>query len=225
MRDARSLPVPRRRGWHRKRRVWHRCRTACDAHAGHAGWSCCTSHLPPEIRRPAPRGVHRAAVGRSSDSWMRHRRTVASLVAASRDHHPSASCDLVSIYRCGAVPGWARIRRCRPHRLPFSSCSLWLPEPTATTYWASPDSSTDPGGIARNVPCARIPRYETSRRFRAFSIRLREGRVGHTNEKRAEARFPVNAMTRRLTRPRRPRLRPRPSSTGGCGPACRLPAP
>jgi hypothetical protein len=29
----------------------------------------------------------------------------------------------------------------------------------------------------------------------------------------------------RLTRPKRPRLPGRPSSTGGCGPACRLPAP
>ena len=74
MRDARSLPVPRRRGWHRKRRVWHRCRTACDVHARHAGRPCCTSHLPPEIRRPAPRGVLRAAVGRSSDSWLREGR-------------------------------------------------------------------------------------------------------------------------------------------------------
>lgn len=30
---------------------------------------CFASPLPPEIPRPAPRGVHRAAVGRSSDSW------------------------------------------------------------------------------------------------------------------------------------------------------------
>ena len=34
-----------------------------------AGVTCFASHLPPEIPRPAPRGVHRAAVGRSSDSW------------------------------------------------------------------------------------------------------------------------------------------------------------
>jgi hypothetical protein len=34
-------------------------------------WPCFTSHLPPEIPRPAPRGVLRAAVGRSSDSWTR----------------------------------------------------------------------------------------------------------------------------------------------------------
>ena len=32
---------------------------------------CFASPLPPEIPRPAPRGVHRAAVGRSSDSWAR----------------------------------------------------------------------------------------------------------------------------------------------------------
>ena len=117
------------------------------------------------------------------------------------------------------------IRGCVPHRLPFSSCSLWLPEPTATTYWADGDSSIDSEGSASSIsqalsraakPVAAIPRVHPA---------LRKTTAGHTNKKRAEARFSIRAKTLRLIRPRGLRLRPRPSSTGGCGPACRLPAP
>lgn len=80
---------------------------------------------------------------------------------------------------------------------------------------ASPATSCRRSSVLRNQ----------SRLSHASIIALRKTGGGHTNEKRAEARFSIQAMTRRLTRPRRPRLRPRPSSTGGCGPACRLPAP
>ena len=50
---------------------WKRGVAGSATHRRDAGQTCCTSHLPPEIPRPAPRGVLRAAVGRSSDSWMR----------------------------------------------------------------------------------------------------------------------------------------------------------
>src|SRR5690606_41191997 len=45
------------------------------------------------------------------------------------------------------------------------------------------------------------------------------------NEKAGRSPLFVRKRARRLSRPRRPRLPARPSSTGGCGPACRLPAP
>ena len=48
---------------------------------------CFASPLPPEIPRPAPRGVHRAAVGRSSDSWAR-RASLLPTSAASRGMGP-----------------------------------------------------------------------------------------------------------------------------------------
>ena len=69
-----------------------RCRSDRDAHATRAAGRChVTSHLPPEIPRPAPRGVHRAVVGRSSGSWTRIGQCPNHLlVAASRDHRPSA---------------------------------------------------------------------------------------------------------------------------------------
>jgi len=90
---------------------------------GDAGPSCCTSHLPPEIPRPAPRGVHRAAVGRSSDSWLRCRLPGSTAVAASRDHRPSAYRDRVTTYRCGAVPESVHAH---VNRLPFSSAGQGL---------------------------------------------------------------------------------------------------
>ena len=48
---------------------------------------CFASPLPPEIPRPAPRGVQRAAVGRSSDSWAR-RASLLPTSAASQGKAP-----------------------------------------------------------------------------------------------------------------------------------------
>ncbi len=75
-----------------------------------------TSPLPPEIPRPAPRAVLRAAVGRSSDSWTRK---LCFLLGR---------CFPVPVHQCVSrlrfhlpLRGSAGMGSCEPHRLPFSS--------------------------------------------------------------------------------------------------------
>ena len=72
--------------------------------------------LPPEIPWPAPRGVLRAAVGRSSDSWTRKQCFLLD------------RCFPVRVHQCVSrlrfhlpLRGSAGMGSCEPHRLPFSS--------------------------------------------------------------------------------------------------------
>ena len=94
-----------------------RCRTACDGHENPCVRPCCTSHLPPETPRPAPRGVHRAAVGRSSDSWARRRGPppIPPLPGA-----PGPSACVAGSFPITAA-GQRRNGLGRRHRLPFQS--------------------------------------------------------------------------------------------------------
>ena len=196
MRDARARACPSQARMASEDAGWKRGVAGAATHRMDAGQSCCTSHLPPEIPRPAPRGVLRAAVGRSSDSWLRRRPSDATPVAASQGHRPSANRDRVTTYRCGAVPGWVRhSEKCRPHRLPFSS-----DDPRA--------SGTDNHNIV-------WPPRSVNRIFRG-SAQTKSG-------PKPAFRW-VQRWRGGITRPS-PRLLPRPSSTGGCGPACRPQAP
>ena len=91
MRDARARTCPSQARMASETSGWKRgVARPATRHEIHAGRPCCTSHLPPEIRRPAPRGVLRAAVGRSSDSWMRQESIPTTSAAASQGHRPSA---------------------------------------------------------------------------------------------------------------------------------------
>ena len=74
---------------------------------------CFASPLPPEIPRPAPRGVHRAAVGRSSDSWAR-RASLLPTSAASQGMAPQCWWRVRSQLPLRGSAGVARTR----HRLP-----------------------------------------------------------------------------------------------------------
>lgn len=74
---------------------------------------CFASPLPPEIPRPAPRGVLRAAVGRSSDSWAR-RASLLPTSAASQGMAPQCWWRVRSQLPLRGSAGVARTR----HRLP-----------------------------------------------------------------------------------------------------------
>src|SRR5690606_19488140 len=175
--DARSRPVPRRRGWHRKdegvEAVSHGLRRACGA----CGRPCCTSHLPPEIPRPAPRVVLRAAVGRSSDSWMRRDPVPATSAAASQGHRPSANRDLVSTYRCGAVPE--------------SVLGTWTGFPFHPAVVAAGTDRHNILGVADGVN-GFLPVFAQVPVAAGISVRAKE--------KRAEARFPCAAGLKRPLR-------------------------
>ena len=148
-----SRPRPLGRTDHREKRgVADRRRRVPGRRA--AG-TCVTSHLPPEIPRPAPRGVHRAAVGRSSDSWTRGEERVmrkeergkrASLVPLVPRH----SLLVPASPTCRRFPGCAPVRvatsfpptaagQCRDGIIRSAPASLFIrrrkpTEPTATTY-------------------------------------------------------------------------------------------
>jgi hypothetical protein len=121
-----------------------------------AAGTCVTSHLPPEIPRPAPRAVHRAAVGRSSDSWTRREERVmrkrneggaACLDPTRSSLLPTRSCHLLLV---AASQGCAPVRvatsfpptaagQCRDGIIGSAPASLFIrrrkpTEPTATTY-------------------------------------------------------------------------------------------
>lgn len=84
------------------------------------------------------------------------------------------------------------------------------------------ETPKEKAGLARCMPREKadfLP-LTCSRKKRAFARRHAQ------KKKRAFARFFVSpALSVAITRPTDPRLRRRPSSTGGCGPACRLRAP
>jgi len=84
------------------------------------GWSCFTSHLPPEIPRPAPRGVLRAAVGRSSDSWTRK---ASAFLLARRFPRSVPQCQWRVRFHI-PLRGSAGMGSSEPYRLPFSSSGV-----------------------------------------------------------------------------------------------------
>ena len=195
MRDARSLPVPRRRGWHRKRRVWHRCRTACDLHAGHAA-----GHAAPAISPRRFVGRHRAAC-------------FARLSAGLRTHG------------CGIgepLPPWSRLP------------GITIPVPVATSSPSTAAGQCRDERHIRGYAPHRLP-FSSS----GSSHRNRQPQhIGQSGMRQSKHGSPFNAQTKSGPKPaflvppmalaitrRCLRLRRRPSSTGGCGPACRLPAP
>src|SRR5690606_39468506 len=136
------------------------------------------------LRQPSPPGdsaagtarcALRAAVGRSSGSWIRESsascRGLLALVAASRDHRPSACATSFP----PTAAGQRRDGRwpddpTTPHRLPFSSRALWRGNRRDTTYRGlrpastqyvgqveSPTSARDaPAAAPRSAPCRGI---------------------------------------------------------------------
>ena len=187
-------------------------------------------HAAPAISPRRFVGRHRAACFARLSAGLRTRGYGRDIVpstafAASQGHRPSACANASPPTAAGQCrdglasedadrtgfpfhPAACGCRNRRPQHIGPMAIRQSIPK-------ASPATSCRRSSVLRNQ----------SRLSHASIIALRKTGGGHTNEKRAEARFSIQAMTRRLTRPRRPRLRPRPSSTGGCGPACRLPAP
>ncbi len=112
------------------------------------------THASPAISPRRLRSRHRAmcmraAVGRSSGSWIREPGLRAS-AAASRDHRPSACATSFPPTAAGQRRDWRAHRWSRPlpYRLPFSSRALWRGNRRDTTYRGTANPSTPYMGVA-----------------------------------------------------------------------------
>ncbi len=172
----------------------------------------------------------------------------------TRASHPRpGDADAIPLRKPVRIRGHPVLRRRHPSAGVGRRDAAWPPSPwpvpearTGQRDGATKDHGAPAFAVAAEAaPTGAVQEHQlASRRLRSpevrgnahDGVRRRRSRLkpllrGERSEPRQQKSGPGPALllhcrgSGRLTRPRRPRLPARPSSTGGCGPACRPPAP